>query len=279
MKSAKENIDVQVVQDFGSEWSRFDQSALSPDDHYAMFESYFHIFPWDILPKNAVGADIGCGSGRWASIVAPRVGYLYLVDPSKDALSVAKKNLSFAGNTTFHESSVDALPFERASLDFAYSLGVLHHVPDTLDAIKSIAKVLKPGAPFLVYLYYAFDQRPWWFRVLWSMSDALRRVISVMPNRLKNICCDVIAFTIYLPLTRSALLLEYLGILPKAWPLSYYRDRDMYVLRTDALDRFGTRLEQRFTKSKIQEMLETGDFENIHFSNTQPFWCAVGFKK
>ncbi len=279
MSQERNNIDDQVVSDFGSEWSRFDQSRLTESDHQGMFDGYFQIFPWHQLPSASVGADVGCGSGRWASLVAPRVGYLHLVDPSEDALSVAKQNLSKSVNASFHKSSVDNLPFSEASLDFVYSLGVLHHVPDTAAAIKSIARILKPGAPFLVYLYYAFDQRPWWFRALWKISDKIRRVISVLPDRAKNIFCDAIALTVYLPLARTARLLDRLGILPASWPLSYYRDRDFYVLRTDALDRFGTRLEQRFTRFEIQDMLEGAGFERIQFSNAQPFWCAVGFKQ
>jgi len=273
------NIDNQVVRDFGSEWSRFDQSSLSDEDHRKMFESYFHIFPWCNLSLNSVGADIGCGSGRWASLVAPRIGHLHLVDPSEAALKVAIKNLSNFSNTTFHMSSVDNLPLEDASLDFAYALGVLHHVPDTAAAINSIAKALRPQAPFLIYLYYAFDQRPLWFRCLWRISDAFRRAISLLPKNLKNICCDVIAISIYLPFARIARILDHFNSLPKSWPLSYYRDRDFYVLRTDALDRFGTRLEQRFTRSKVIQMLMDAGFENIKFSDHQPFWCAVSFKK
>jgi SAM-dependent methyltransferase len=273
------NIDEQVVKDFGSEWSRFDQSKLSQSDHQGMFESYFHIFPWEVLPFDSVGADVGCGSGRWAALVAPKVGHLHLLDPSAEALAVAKQNLSKSDNSTFHQSSVDSLPFNDSSLDFAYALGVLHHVPDTGAAVKSIARILKPGAPFLVYLYYAFDQRPWWFRALWRVSDIIRRGISALPDGAKNVCCDVIALAVYLPLSRMAWLLERLGILPNSWPLSYYRDRDFYVLRTDALDRFGTRLEQRFSRAEIQKMLEAAGFESVRFSNAQPFWCAVGFKK
>lgn len=279
MTQEPRNIDDQVVKDFGSEWSRFDQSKLSESDHQGMFESYFHIFPWHVLSSNSVGADIGCGSGRWAALVAPKVGHLHLLDPSDDALLVAKQNLSKSGNATFHKSSVDNLPFNESSLDFAYALGVLHHVPDTGAAIKSIAQALKPGAPFLVYLYYAFDQRPWWFRALWRISDMIRRVISVLPGGAKNICCDAIALTVYLPLARGAWLLDRLGILPSSWPLSYYRDRNFYVLRTDALDRFGTRLEQRFSLAEIRKMLGAAGFERVQFSNAQPFWCAVGFKK
>ena len=273
------NIDMNVVKDFGSEWSRFDQSSLLAAGQAEGFDDYFHSFPWDSLPPDSIGADLGCGSGRWASLVAPRVGHLRLVDPSGDALAVARRNLSNAMNVSFHQASVDGLPFEEGSLDFAYSLGVLHHVPDTAEAIHSVSRILKSGAPFLVYLYYAFDNRPKWFRAIWKASDMLRRFVSRMPVRLKNLVCEGIALLVYLPLARAALLLERLGMLPDSWPLAYYRNHEYYVMRTDALDRFGTRLEQRFSKQEIESMLESAGFKDIHFSDRQPFWCAAGIKK
>ena len=67
-------------------------------------------------------------------------------------------------NCEFHCASVDAIPLPDDSADFGYSLGVLHHVPDTQKGILECVRKLKPGAPFLLYLYYAFDNRPWWFR-------------------------------------------------------------------------------------------------------------------
>jgi SAM-dependent methyltransferase len=279
MSKRQNNLDAQVVQDFGSEWGRFDQSILSENDLWGMFEDFFRIFPWNALPTGAIGADIGCGSGRWAALVAPKVGQLHLVEPSWEAIEVAKRNLSRSNNTTFHQLSVGNLPFEKDSLDFAYSLGVLHHVPDTYSAIKSISRVLRPGAPFLVYLYYAFDQRPRWFRLLWKCSDLFRKVISSLPPHPKKLVCDIIAALVYLPLARTAQLLDRFNSLPNSFPLSWYRDRDFYVLRTDALDRFGTRLEKRFLRSEIHEMLEAADFCDIRFSESQPFWCAVGIKK
>ena len=50
-------------------------------------------------------------------------------------------------------------------------------------------------------------------------------------------------------------------------------------MRTDALDRFGTQLEQRFTKKQIQEMMEVAWLDRIKFSDAVPYWCAVGYKK
>ena len=49
-------------------------------------------------------------------------------------------------------------------------------------------------------------------------------------------------------------------------------------MRTDALDRFGTQLEQRFTRNEIKNMMEKAGLENIKFSDSKPYWVAVGFK-
>jgi hypothetical protein len=50
-------------------------------------------------------------------------------------------------------------------------------------------------------------------------------------------------------------------------------------MRTDALDRFGTRLEQRFTRPEITQMMENAGLENIRFSDGLPYWTAIGWKK
>ena len=271
------NMDEKTVEGFGEEWQRFDQSELSSHDKERIFNDYFSLFSWEKLPPNAVGADIGCGSGRWAQLVAPKVGLLHCVDPSQ-ALDVARHNLSGIDNVKFAQASVDDLPFPDNSLDFAYSLGVLHHVPNTAAAIRSIAAKLKPQAPFLLYLYYAFDNRPYWFRLLWRISDILRRTISKMPSPLRYMVSQLLAVMIYWPLARTAKILEQLGCLPANWPLAYYRDKEFYVMRTDALDRFGTVLEHRFTQSQIQDMLETAGFKDVRFSDRQPFWCALAIR-
>ena len=129
-----------------------------------LLTDYFLIFPWNFLPDNAVGFDLGCGSGRWAKLVAPRVGKLHCIDPSS-ALKVAKRNLSENYNCEFHSASVDIIPLKDASMDFGYSLGVLHHVPDTQADISSCVAKLKSGTPFLIYLYSAFDNYPFWCAV------------------------------------------------------------------------------------------------------------------
>jgi ubiquinone/menaquinone biosynthesis C-methylase UbiE len=273
------NLHERTVAGFGEEWSRFDQSELSPSEARALFEDYFSVFPWESLPQGPVGFDMGCGSGRWAKHVAPRVGQLHCVDASDEALAVARKNLADASNCEFHHRGVDSLPFADASMDFGYSLGVLHHIPDTQAALDACVRALKPGAPFLVYLYYRFDNRPAWFRRLWEVSDRARRLIARLPTERRHLVTDVIAGTVYLPLARASSLLEKVGVDVSNLPLSAYRNLSLYTMRTDALDRFGTQLEQRFTRDEIRSMMGRAGLEQITFREDVPYWCAAGLKR
>jgi ubiquinone/menaquinone biosynthesis C-methylase UbiE len=279
VSSQQPNIDRPTVDGFGVEWATFDQSDVSEAELDVICSQYFAVFPWDDVPSDASGFDLGCGSGRWAQRVALRVGTLHCVDASREALAVAARNLATVPGCVLHEASVDDLPFDEAAMDFGYSLGVLHHVPDTAAALRECARVLRPGAPFLVYLYYAFDNRPAWYRTVWRVTDAFRWRLSRATHPVKLAVTSVIAVTVYLPLARLARLSRALGLPATNLPLAYYADRSLYTMRTDAYDRFGTRLEQRFSREEIREMLERAGFGEVRFSDGEPYWCAVARRR
>ena len=273
-----ENIDHKVVEEFGNEWSEFDQSELSEDELISIFNDYFRVFPWENVSKSSVGFDLGCGSGRWAKFVSPKVGKLFCIDPS-NAIEIAKKNLKKFKNCSFIKSGIDQIPLEDNSMDFGYSLGVLHHVPDTVEGLKKAVSKLKKGAPFLVYLYYAMDNQPIWYKFIWKISDFFRKAISSLPFKSKLFITNTIALLIYFPLARFSKFLFKIGINVHSFPLSNYRNKSFYTMRTDALDRFGTKLELRYTRNEIEQMMITAGLINIIFSNSTPYWCAVGIKK
>lgn len=274
-----QNRDLRVIKGFGDEWSRFDQSPTQiTTDLHNQFDHYFSLFPWLDLPAAATGFDAGCGSGRWAKFVAPRVGTLHCCDPSSEALDVARRNLAECNNCEFHLAGVDDLPFEPQSMDFGYSLGVLHHVPDTARGLEACARLLKPGAPFLLYIYYAFDNRPWWFKGIHAISNVGRYGISRLPFFGRYWLSQLIALFVYWPLARAARVLEGFGANVDSIPLSAYRNRSFYSMRTDALDRFGTRLERRFSRQEMADMMTAAGLVDIQFRDGEPYWCAVGRK-
>jgi len=272
------NIDARTVAGFGAEWSSFDQLALSNEEYRQLFERYFGIFPFDRLPKDAEGFDLGCGSGRWAAGVAERVGQLHCIDPSPTAIAVAERRLGGNPKVDFHVAAADCIPLEDGSQDFGYSLGVLHHIPDTQRALADCVRKLKPGGWFLVYLYYSFDNRPGWYRALWSVTDLGRQAISRLPFPVRKGVTSAIAATVYWPLARFAGLAERAGLDVVNLPLSSYRQTSFYSMRTDALDRFGTRLEQRFSRDQVRQMMEAAGLTEIRFSDSEPYWVACGRK-
>lgn len=273
---SEKNIDTRTVDGFGAEWSTFDQEKLTGREYDDLFNAYFEPFPFADLPEDAEGFDLGCGSGRWALRMSELVGTLHCIDPSRDALDTARRRLSGRPNVSFHLAGADSIPLPDDSQDFGYSLGVLHHVPDTKAALRDCVAKLKIGAPFLLYLYYALDNRPPWFRTLWRVSDVGRRMISKLPFAVRRRTTDLIALAVYWPLARAALLAERLGAEVGKFPLSAYRQASFYTMRTDALDRFGTRLEHRFTRAEIESMMIDAGLADIRFRDEVPFWTASG---
>jgi SAM-dependent methyltransferase len=267
-----------IINDFGLEWEKF--SNFNSDDKKLkkIFNDYFKIFPKRFLKKNKTGFDLGCGTGRWALFVAPKVKKLYCIEPS-NAIRVAKKNLLGNNNCEFKKQDVFSMDIKDNSMDFGYCLGVLHHITQTEKGIAKCVKKLKKGSPILLYLYYNFENRSAWFKLLWNLSNVLRFIISKLPFGLKSFFSDILAFLIYYPISRISLIFEKFGVDTNKFPLSYYKDKKMYILRNDSLDRFGTTLEKRFSKKQIFKMMKNSGLRNVKFSDTAPFWCAIGYKK
>jgi len=265
------NIDPKTVEGFGQEWTTFTQERLDDSERSEVFGKFFSLMNWTPKPKRAL--DMGCGNGRWAVVAAPLVTELVLADASHDALEVAKGNVR-AANVSFVQATPDSLPFPDSHFDLIFSIGVLHHLPDTEGAIRSLTDKLCSGGTLLLYLYYPFDNRPMWFKLLWKLSDFGRRIISRLPFSLRYVLSQILAVCVYWPLARIA---KYFPV-PDSWPLKFYATRSFHYIRTDALDRFGTRLEKRFTQKQITAMLESAGLKGIQFSDAPPYWTCKALK-
>ena len=271
-----QNIDRDVIRSFGEEWNHYKQDN---EDLTSAFKQYFNIFPKQFLNKNCVGFDMGCGSGRWAKFIAPKVKLLNCLEPSQEALKVAKRNLKGLSNCIFHCASSNSNNLEENSQDFGYCLGVLHHTPDPQKGLISCVSKLKKGSPMLLYLYYRFDNRPKWFYLIWFLTVTPRKIICNLPFKIKLTISKLIALFIYLPLAKISIILNKLGFKFKNMPLYDYKDKSFYFMQTDAFDRFATKIEKRFTKKEILAMMENAGLKNIIFSNNEPFWVCLGYKK
>lgn len=275
--SSTENMDASTVKSFGEEWTKF--NSFTDQEIQNVGNEYFDIVSPEQLNKNSLVLDVGCGSGRWSKYVADKVGFIEAIDPS-DAVFAAARLLSDKKNVRISKAGAADIPFADGSFDFVFSLGVLHHIPDTQLAMKHCINKLKPGGFFLVYLYYSLDNRGMGYKLIFQMSNIIRRMVSSLPSSIKKMVCDLIAVFVYLPLIFLSKILFAIGMqgLAQKIPLAYYTDKSFRIVRNDSLDRFGTPLEQRFSKQEIETMMTNCGLTNIRFSDAAPFWHAVGKK-
>ena len=272
------NENTKIIEEFGDEWTKFTYSKIDTKKLKKNFNEYFSIVPKNFISKKSIGFDMGCGTGRWAQFVASKVKHLNCVEPS-NAIDVAKYNLRNFKNISYYKETIDVCSIKKKTQDFGYCLGVLHHIPNTQKGLIDCGKLLKKGSPFLIYMYYNFENKPLWFRLIWKSSDIFRKLISRLPKKIKMFFCEIIAFTVYFTFAKIAYYLEKIGINVENLPLSEYRNKPFYQSRQYELNRFGTRLEQRFSKYQIIKMLEKAGFHRIKFSKSPPYCCCIAFKK
>lgn len=103
-----------------------------------------------LLPDTWVVGNLGCGTGATTAFLAPHVARVIGVDASAEMLAAAAARLGRCANVDLRKGTLEALPIDRASLDGAVMMLVLHHVPAPADALAEAARVVRPGGRLLL---------------------------------------------------------------------------------------------------------------------------------
>jgi ubiquinone/menaquinone biosynthesis C-methylase UbiE/DNA-binding transcriptional ArsR family regulator len=96
--------------------------------------------------------DLGTGTGRILTLLAPKARRLVGVDANHAMLAVARANLEAAGlrQVELRQGDIYALPVERRAFDLVVIHQVLHYLDDPARALREAAASLAPGGRLLV---------------------------------------------------------------------------------------------------------------------------------
>jgi SAM-dependent methyltransferase len=249
---------------FGEEWRLF--PGILPE-HEEEFLQYFDLVDITNLADARV-CDLGCGIGRWSHFLKDRCRELVLLDFS-EAIFVARENLRDVPNALFFLGDLRRMPFRDDFADFLFSLGVLHHLPT--GALEEVRALSRCAPAILIFLYYALDNRPGYWRSLLSAVTRVRLALSRTEDpRLRSAATWVLTFGMYLPLIGLGNALRPAGLSRHVPLYDFYHGKSLRRIRQDVYDRFFTRIEQRFRRDQILGLGDT--FRRITVSEHPPYW-------
>src|ERR1700682_1984370 len=139
-----------TAESFGWQWQHFTHTD----------ELYGHQFLGWIAPvrpeffQNKIVLEGGCGKGRHTQLAA-RWGAREVIgvdlSAAVETAFAATRNLP---NAHIVQADIYSLPFARV-FDYAFSVGVLHHLPDPQVGFRSLASKVQPGGHISAWVYGA----------------------------------------------------------------------------------------------------------------------------
>jgi SAM-dependent methyltransferase len=162
-----------TAENFGWQWQHFVQS----DELYA---DQFLGWIAPVAPeffKDKVVLEGGSGKGRHTQLAAGWGAREVIGVDLSEAVETAFSATRQLENAHIVQADIYHLPFARV-FDFAFSIGVLHHLPDPQAGFRSLASKVKPGGHLSAWVYGA-ENNEWITRFI----DPLREKFSSRIDR------------------------------------------------------------------------------------------------
>lgn len=256
---------------FGYEWTNFNQWQESGEQN---FRDYFDHLDLASLAGRRV-LDAGCGIGRHARYVADFADHVVAVDFSV-AVDQARRNTADCVNVDCVQADLTCLPFTDGTFDYAYSIGVLHHIPDTPGALRDLVEKVKVGGRVRVYLYW---RRTGVSGALLRLVDVARAITTRLPFPFLRFLCWCLSLLLMAGVVWPYRLLSAIRVVRhRHWPLFVYSNYPFRILFNDQFDRFSAPVEQRFSQDEVRRLLEGAGLDHV-MTYARFGWVAEGTRR
>jgi ubiquinone/menaquinone biosynthesis C-methylase UbiE len=242
------------VGSFGWEWRRHRRTQIAFEEGREAERTFAEktgLGPDDVRGKLVL--DVGVGTGRFADVVARWGGTVVGADLSLAVLSARANLARHAPRALVAQADLFHLPFKAESFDVVYSIGVLHHTPSTRDALRAIARFVKPGGVLAAAVY---EESP-----AWDFSDRYRRFTVEMSHSFLHLLCHAAIPRRY-AIDALMTLRPFLGYQVRAaLPMSEHADAQWTIL--DTFDWYSPRFQWKHDESEVRRWFEELGFEDV----------------
>lgn len=256
------------IQDFGEQWLKY----TSNDGYYGSKVLFADI----VLPllnpdeiSNCKVADIGSGTGRIVNmLLACGASEVIAVEPS-NGFEVLRQNISNPEKVTCLNVTGDQLP-PTGDLDYVFSIGVLHQVPEPKPVVDAVFAALRPGGRFIYWVYGKEGNE-----LYLSAIKPLRLLTKLLPH-------NFLAALVWLldwPLRFYMILCRNFPL-----PLGKYLISNLSKFAPDKrrlviYDQLNPSYAKYYTREEAEELLVNSKFENVQSYHRHSYsWTVIGTK-
>jgi uncharacterized protein YbaR (Trm112 family) len=179
---------------FGYEWTHFSEIE---DTYEKEFLDWIHPVGTDFFSGKLV-LDGGCGKGRHVTLSAAFGAADVIGIDVSDAVDAAFANTRHLPNAHIVQADIYHVPL-RPIFGYAYSIGVLHHLPDPKAGFFSLVRCLSLAARMSAWVYG--EEGNWW------ITHLVSPVRTLVTSRLPPAITKGVAFTIAVPMQLALKLL------------------------------------------------------------------------
>jgi SAM-dependent methyltransferase len=222
--------------------------------------------PTDFRHKRVL--DAGCGLGgfaeyvhRWGASEVVAVDLSAAVDSARERLDEPVQLI---------QADLHRLPFAPASFDIAYSIGVLHHLPDPERGFRAVTGMVRPGGKVFAWVY-GRENNGW---IVHAVDPVRKHLLSRMPRRVVKwgICAPLALF-----LTAFSKLASGFRRMPYGDYLRWLGRRDLQFVHGVVVDHLLAPTAHYIRREEFKQWFERAGLIDVEISwRNRNSWRGVG---
>ncbi len=230
------------------------------------------VYPFEIGNiKNKEIMEVGSGSGRILKMLSrhhPRK--IISVEPSKAIEKAKKNNEKTTCEIEFFNIKGEDIDFDNI-VDYAFSIGVLHHSPNAKKIVRKIHRSLRKNGRAVFWLYGYEGNELYLF-----FFDNLRRITRLMPDMLLRAVSQFLNIftTIYI------FLCKFFDLPLKRYMIEVFIkfswEKQVYVI----FDQLNPSYSKYYTKKEVEDLVSQAglEIENLHHRHGYS-WTVIAVKR
>jgi SAM-dependent methyltransferase len=257
-----------TIEDFGEQWLKYSDNR----GYYGSIELFSDILHPFLDPGQIAGlkvAEVGSGTGRIVNMLL-RSGarHVIAVEPS-EAFGPLCKNLTEPEKVTCLNIRGDELP-PFGDLDYVFSIGVLHHIPDPSPVVGAAYRALRPGGQFLVWLYGKEGNNLYLLLV-----KPLRKITKHLPHFLLASLVEAV----YWPMMLYVDLCRALPFPLRRYLVSVFSKMSPEKRRLIIYDQLNPNYAKYYSRSEAEKLLLACKFIDVRCHHRHGYsWTVIGTK-